>query len=269
LGLQQIKLSNNLLLPNKNSLFIGKVVHAFEALASTNSYAQELLTKSKPTEGTVISAATQTAGRGQIGSTWESPEGESLSLSVILYPHFLPAIKQFELNMVTALALRDALSAYAKSQVSVKWPNDVYLGSRKVAGILIYNQLIGAKVQHSIIGTGVNVNQPGFPPSLPFATSLCLDTGEVHDLNEVAQAYLQRLEQRYLQLRGKQQGSIRRDYYQHLLGYQELRNYRLPDGDEFAAEIAGVDEVGRLLLRIDGQLHPFALKEISMLPDIS
>lgn len=257
-----------MLLPNKNTLFIGKVVHAFEALTSTNSYAQELLAKSKPTEGTVISAATQTAGRGQIGSKWESPQGESLSLSVILYPHFLLARKQFVLNMATALALRDTLSAFAKSEVSVKWPNDVYLGPRKVAGILIQNQLAGQQVQHSIIGTGVNINQPAFPSELPFATSLYLDTGVSHDLDEVAASFLLVLEQRYLQLRAAQDARLRRDYYQHLAGYQELRTYRLPDGREFEAEAAGVDEAGRLLLRIDGRLQAFALKEIALVPDI-
>ena len=258
-----------MLLPNKNTLFIGKVVHAFQTLVSTNSYAQELLAKSKPSEGTVISAATQTGGRGQIGSKWESPEGQSLSLSVILYPHFLLARQQFALNMATALALRDVLSAYAKSEVSVKWPNDVYLGTRKVAGILIQNQLAGQRVQHSIIGTGVNINQPAFPPELPLATSLYQDTGTTHDLDEVAASYLQALEQRYLQLRAGQDARLRRDYYQHLIGYQELRTYRLPNGQVLTAEAAGVDEAGRLLLRIDGQLRPFALKEIALLPDIS
>ncbi len=192
-----------------------------------------------------------------------------MSLSVILYPHFLLARKQFELNMATTLALRDALSAYAKSEVSVKWPNDVYLGARKVAGILIQNQLAGQQVQHSIIGTGVNINQPAFPPELPFATSLYLDTGAPHDLDEVAASYLLALEQRYLQLRAGQHARLRRDYYEHLVGYQELRTYRLPDGRTFVAEAAGVDEAGRLLLRTDGQLQPFALKEIALVPDIS
>jgi BirA family biotin operon repressor/biotin-[acetyl-CoA-carboxylase] ligase len=170
--------------------------------------------------------------------------------------------------MATALALRDTLSAYAKSEVSVKWPNDVYLGPRKVAGILIQNQLAGQQVQHSIIGTGVNINQPAFPSELPFATSLYLDTGVSYDLDEVAASYLLALEQRYLQLRAAQDARLRRDYYQHLAGYQELRTYRLPDGREFEAEAAGVDEAGRLLLRIDGRLQAFALKEIALVPDI-
>ena len=171
--------------------------------------------------------------------------------------------------MATALALRDALAPYAKSEVSVKWPNDVYLGPRKVAGILIQNQLAGQQVQHSIIGTGVNINQPAFPAELPFATSLYLDTGVINDLDEVAASYLKALEQRYLQLRAGHATWLRRDYYQHLVGYQELRTYRLPDGRAFEAEAAGVDEAGRLLLRSDGQLQSFALKEIALVPDIS
>lgn len=257
-----------MLLPNKNTLFIGKVVHAFHALPSTNGYAQELLAKSKPTDGTVISAGSQTQGRGQIGSKWESPAGQSLSLSVILYPNFLLARRQFELNIATALALRDALSAYAKSTVLIKWPNDIYLGPRKVAGILIQNQLSGQQVQHSIIGTGVNINQPGFPPELPLATSIGLDTGQEYEVDVIAAKYLHALEQRYLQLRAGHLSRLKRDYYQHLLGYQELRKYRLPNGRELIAEIAGVDEAGRLLLRTEGQLKAFGLKEIAFVPDI-
>lgn len=258
-----------MLLPNKNTLFIGKVVHAFQALPSTNSFAKELLAKSKPIEGTVISAATQTAGRGQIGSKWESPEGQSLSLSVILYPHFLLVRKQFELNIVAALAVRDALMSFASSEVVVKWPNDVYLGSRKVAGILIQNQIAGQQLQYSIVGTGININQPEFSPELPYATSLLMDTGERQELDTVASHYLHALEQRYLQLRSGT-SRLKRDYYGCLLGYQEKRTYRLPNGDEFEAEAAGIDELGHLLLRLPGGgLQAYALKEVSLVPDIS
>ena len=266
-GLQQIKLSNNLLLRNKNTLFIGKVVLSFAELPSTNAYAQELLAKSKPIEGTVISAAAQTQGRGQIGSKWESPAGQSLSLSVVLYPHFLTAQQQFSLNIMTALALRDALAPYARSVVEVKWPNDVFLGGNKVAGILIQNQLAGSRVQHSIIGTGVNVNQPGFPEGLPLATSLSLDTGTEHDPERLASDYLLALEQRYLQLRAGQHSRLIRDYYQHLIGYQSPRQYALPDGKVITAEIAGVDKSGKLLLRREGKLEAFGLKALRLLPE--
>ncbi len=252
---------------NKNTLFIGKVVLSFAELPSTNAYAQELLAKSKPIEGTVISAATQTQGRGQIGSRWESPAGQSLSLSVVLYPHFLNAQQQFNLNIMTALALRDAIAPHARSAVEVKWPNDVFLGGKKAGGILIQNQLAGSRVQHSIVGTGVNVNQPAFPESLPMATSLYLDTGTEHSLDTLTSGYLLALEQRYLQLRAGQHNRLIRDYYQHLIGYQSLRQYALPDGRVITAEIAGVDKSGKLLLRHQGELSAFGLKEVRLLPE--
>ncbi|MCB0545397.1 MAG: hypothetical protein KDC70_17850, partial [Saprospiraceae bacterium] len=92
-----------------NTLFIGKVYHRFDQLPSTNDHAAELIAKSTPPEGTVIRAASQTAGRGQFGSRWESAAGKNLTLSVILYPDWLEAGAQFHLSMATALALHDTV----------------------------------------------------------------------------------------------------------------------------------------------------------------
>ncbi|MCB0573965.1 MAG: biotin--[acetyl-CoA-carboxylase] ligase, partial [Saprospiraceae bacterium] len=177
-----------------NTLFIGKVYHRFDQLPSTNDHAAELIAKSTPPEGTVIRAASQTAGRGQFGSRWESAAGKNLTLSVILYPDWLEAGAQFHLSMATALALHDTVYSIVQnlpdesllkagepstvyrlpstvhrppSTVKIKWPNDLYLGDRKAAGILIQNSLSGAHLQSSILGIGLNVNQPEFDPSLP------------------------------------------------------------------------------------------------------
>ena len=130
---------------NKNTLFIGKVFQHFASLESTNQYAVDLISKSKPIEGTVISTFNQTKGRGQIGSTWESAIGKNITLSVILYPSFLPIQKQFYLNQIVALAVKDLLQAYTSKVVQVKWPNDVYIHEHKTAGILIQNSVSGKK----------------------------------------------------------------------------------------------------------------------------
>lgn len=267
--LQQLKVSNNLRLQYKNTLFIGKVVHAFSALPSTNSYAQELLSKSTPIEGTVITAAEQTAGRGQIGSRWYSPARLCISMSVILYPRFLEARRQFGLNIIAALAVRDTVQRFLADgpPCRVKWPNDVYLGGKKVAGILIQNQIAGRQLQHTIIGIGLNVNVEHFPPDLPLATSLRQAGGALVDLRAVEEALGRALEQRYLALRGKQTAILQEAYYESLLGYEESSRYLLPSGREVVAVGKGVDEDGRLRLWFDGQEQVFGLKEIQWLPD--
>lgn len=253
-------------MPNKNTLFVGKVIHHFEALPSTNLYALELLSKSKPSEGTVISAAAQTAGRGQLGSGWHSPAGESLSVSVILYPSFLQARRQFYLTITAALALRDTLARYAENPVLIKWPNDIYLGTGKIAGILIQNQLAGQAIQYCIIGSGINVNQTAFPAELPQAVSLYQDTGQRQAPDELLDHYLLNLEQRYLQLRAGNTDRLLSDYYEHLLGYQIYKTYTQPDGAPFEAQIVGIDEIGRLKLRTsDGKEQAFGLKEVQLL----
>ncbi|WP_262712226.1 biotin--[acetyl-CoA-carboxylase] ligase [Phaeodactylibacter luteus] len=253
----------------KNTLFIGKVVHAFSALPSTNSHAQELLSKSTPIEGTVITAAEQTAGRGQIGSRWYSPASLCISMSVILYPRFLEARRQFGLNIIAALAVRDTVQHFLADgpPCRVKWPNDVYLAGKKVAGILIQNQIAGRQLQHTIIGIGLNVNVEQFPPALPLAISLRQAGGALYDLWAVEEALGRALEQRYLALRGKQIASLQEEYYENLLGYGESCRYLLPGGREVVAVGKGVDEDGRLRLWFDGQEQAFGLKEIQWLPD--
>ncbi|MEO0875802.1 MAG: biotin--[acetyl-CoA-carboxylase] ligase, partial [Bacteroidota bacterium] len=178
---------------NLNTLFVGNVVQHFEVLPSTNAYATELLAKTAPNEGTVISAAYQEAGRGQIGSSWTASAGENLLLSVILYPRWLVAQQQFLLSRAVALAVADTITHYVDGQAQVKWPNDVYFGDKKLAGILIQNSLSGKYLQWSVVGIGLNVNEAAFPVDLPKAGSLFLSAGQKFDLAEVQQTLFKRL----------------------------------------------------------------------------
>ncbi len=252
---------------NKNTLFIGKVVHAFEQLPSTNLYAQELLSKSAPSEGTAITAAYQTAGRGQLGSSWSSEAGSSLLMSVIFYPHFLSPRQQHWLNMLAALAIRDAVQAFVSAPVLIKWPNDIYLQGKKAAGILLQNSISSQRIQHCIAGLGINVNQQEFPESLPQATSLYLAEGHPQSVAELQQAVFEKLEQYYLRLKGHpSRGWLQEAYYGHLLGYQEIQHYQEPGGDPFPARLLGLDEHGRLLLQSGGQVKAYGIKEIARLP---
>ena len=129
----------------------------FEVLSSTNTYATELLAKTTPSEGTVISAGFQEAGRGQIGSSWTASAGKNLLLSVIPYPRWLAARQQFTLSQAVALAVADTISSATGKMAEVKWPNDVYLEGKKLAGILIQNSLSGTYLQNAVVGIGLNV----------------------------------------------------------------------------------------------------------------
>ncbi len=256
-----------------NTLFVGKVYHRFDELSSTNDYARDLLAKSKPPEGTVVQAASQSAGRGQFGSSWVSAPGENLTLSVILYPKWLPVQAQFRLNEAVALAVRDTVVWGLESvltpslQVSIKWPNDICIGPAKTAGILIQNTLKGAFLQTSIIGIGLNVNQTDFPESAPNASSLAGVLGRPTLLDTVSERLCEFLERRYLQLKSGNTTRLRAEYHEELYGSGAERYFERSGGATFRGIIQGVSEDGRLQVNNEaGQTELFGLKEIKFLP---
>ena len=106
------------------------MIYHFDQLTSTNNEA----TSSAYAEGDVVWADEQSAGRGQRGHKWESRKGENITFSVVLEPKFLPAIKQFLISEVVALAMVDALQYYGIG-AKIKWTNDIYVGDKKLAGI--------------------------------------------------------------------------------------------------------------------------------------
>jgi len=256
-----------------NTLFTGKVYYRFDELPSTNDWAAELLAKSKPPEGTVIRADSQSAGRGQFGSRWESAAGKNLTLSVVLYPTWLEAPAQFYLSMAVALALRDAADLSAPGTFSqspnpspqslIKWPNDLYLGQRKVAGILIQNGLSGQFLQSSIVGIGLNVNQTEFDPALPNPTSMALYFGRSFDRDKVAGSLFECLERRYLQLKSGQREALKAEYERSLYRLGERSHFvRATNGVEFDGIIRGVTEEGRLRVETGAGEANYDLKEI-------
>lgn len=255
-----------------NTLFTGKVYLRFDELPSTNDFARELLAKSRPPEGTVIRADTQTAGRGQFGSQWLSAPGENLTLSIILYPNWLRVADQFRLSETSALAVYDTVHRLLPSTVqrlpSIKWPNDIYMGSRKVAGILIQNTLAGACLETSVVGIGLNVNQTDFSSGAPNAASLALASGTNFDLEQVSEVLMECLERRYLQLKSGHSEALRSEYQARLYGLGEEKKFARPDGSVFTGTIQGVEPDGRLAVHIaGGALERFEVKSIQLLAE--
>ncbi|MBK8562656.1 MAG: biotin--[acetyl-CoA-carboxylase] ligase [Saprospiraceae bacterium] len=246
-----------------NTLFVGQTLLELPEVDSTNSFAHALLSKSKPADGTVISTFCQTAGRGQVGSHWESEPGKNISLSAILYPDFLEAKKQFQLNQCISLAVFDLVkNCLPERRVSIKWPNDIYVGSRKIAGILIQNALINTQIRSTVAGIGININQATFLSNLPNPTSLLLETGQEHPLHNLVPQLCEHLEARYLQLKAEKIVPLRHDYLRHLYRSGQLANYQRSSGEAFQGTILGIDEIGRLKMEIGSEIECFDLKEI-------
>ncbi len=219
---------------------------------STNRWLRE-----HATEGIrAVWADYQTHGRGQGGNHWESERGQNLTCSVLLQPADIPAHAQFRISMAVALAVVDALKPYAGEELSVKWPNDIYWRDRKLAGILIENRLQGNRIEESIVGIGINVNQRQFRSDAPNPVSLWQITGRETPREDLLEDLLQRIPV-YL---GQ---DLKARYMQALYRREGLHPYRDCQGT-FQASVADVEDDGHLVLQ-DSQGHQrrYAFKEVA------
>src|SRR5688572_5475237 len=178
---------------------MGKKLVFVPECPSTNTLALQITQQSPVKEGTLVITDHQTAGKGQRGNVWEAEAHQNLTFSLILKPGFLAINKQFFLNIVICLALKDYLKEKTPDLTYIKWPNDILVHEKKISGILIENQLQGPSILHSIAGIGLNINQRNF--TAPSAISLAMLTGNRFELEEELPVVLGFIESRYLQLR--------------------------------------------------------------------
>jgi BirA family biotin operon repressor/biotin-[acetyl-CoA-carboxylase] ligase len=236
----------------------------FKTIDSTNVYAMSLLSKTNPIHGTVISADFQTNGRGQIGRKWQSDPNQNIAISIILHPHFLNPQDQFALSKAIALGVVDFLNSFGLDNISIKWPNDIYINDKKVGGILIQNILSGSKYQTAIIGIGLNVLQKEFNHSLSNPTSLAISgfKGIIDD--DFYQNLFGKLEYRYQQLQKNSQ-KIHDDYYLFLYRIKEWSMYCELDERPFMARLIGTDSIGRMIVeRESGHTNHYSIGEIKL-----
>ena len=247
------------------TLFVGNKIISYKSIPSTNLFAQELLQSEMIYEGTIIKADKQTAGRGQRGSTWESSDGKNLTFSVILKPIFLEAKDQFYLSKCIAIAIRNFLKSEFNENVSIKWPNDIYVNNKKICGLLIENVLSGKFIKNSIVGIGLNVNQIEFPSSVGNATSMQLEYGSGYNLNQVLERLCSFIEVAYLNLK-KDKYCFDNQYLASLHQFGEFKSYWV-ENKKLQLKIVGVDVSGRLLTEnLGGETMSFDLKEIKFMP---
>ncbi|MEG1700868.1 MAG: biotin--[acetyl-CoA-carboxylase] ligase [Alistipes sp.] len=239
------------------------MIYHLDQTTSTNDDARD----AKYLHGDIIRAERQSAGRGQRGHSWTSAEGKNLLFSVVLEPTFLPVGEQFLLSEVVALALTDALSSYGIT-AKIKWTNDIYVGERKVVGILIEHHYAGSCLSRTIVGIGINVNQESFDPSLPNPASMKQLRAMDFDRDEVLVRVQTALMARYAQLEKGEKAALQADYRAQMYRLGEIHPFRYPDGTPTQAAIQGVKPSGELLLQhSDGQIRAYLFKEIEFVID--
>jgi len=220
-----------------------------ETVNSTNDYLKELAHRQILEEGTMITAQNQTAGKGQRGNSWESEAGKNITCSILLHPSFLPLQRFFLLSEVISLGVKETLDAYING-ITVKWPNDVYYQERKIAGILIENELTGNKYSLSVAGIGLNINQEHFLSDAPNPVSLKQITGLNHDTEAILKELVQNILCRYEQLKAGDTENLIRMYHEAL--YRKTGFHCYEDSERiFSARINHVSDDGFLHLITD------------------
>lgn len=250
------------------TLFIGQQLIFLHEVDSTNTYATNLLRNVNVAEGAVIFTDNQTQGKGQRGAIWNSEIGSNITVSCILKPHFLSIKNTFYLSKISALAIYDVLTELlpnSQFDIKIKWPNDILVNQKKIAGILIENNFNRDVIQHSVIGIGINVNQMEFKDLQHSASSLKLLTNQVYNKNDILEKLCQQLEKWYLKLKALKFSEIDEHYLNRLFGMNRLCLFSNTNNNEFSATIIGIDPDGKLILKhTDGKLYYYDVKEVKL-----
>ena len=232
---------------------------------STNREAQARIKAGSVGSNTFLTADYQTEGQGRGSNHWHSEPGKNLLMSWISSPAFLSVRTQFQLSKAVSLAICDLLVPRVGS-AAIKWPNDILVGERKVCGILIEVNVQGLSIRHAVTGIGLNVNQELFP-GFPFpATSLCLETGRITEMEPLRDELIRLLLDRYRELEQGDHRQIDGAYLSSLYGMGQMRSFRT-EGKLIQGEITGLSDTGELLVRSRGTERSYGMHEITMVPD--
>ena len=233
---------------------------------STNRYLQQLCQEAgnnKVEEFTTICADYQTAGKGQRGNSWEAAKGANLLFSFVCYPTFVPIRQQFVLSQLISLGIKETLDEYC-SDISIKWPNDIYWKEKKICGILIENDLQGNSIGRCISGIGLNINQEVFLSDAPNPISLKQITGEHYQRETILEKVMQRIEQSYQKLKEEPAyaSELATRYAASLFRREGLHCYQDKDG-LFYARLVRVEADGRFVLMDEAnQERSYLFKEV-------
>ncbi len=235
------------------------------AIGSTNSYLRQICAKREMQDFTVVLTSHQTEGRGQMGTSWSSQKGKNLTISVYKRIQTLPIDSGFYISMSTSLAIIRTLKRFNIPRLFVKWPNDILSEDKKICGILIENLIKNGKIEASILGIGLNVNQVEFQ-KLPKASSLKIITGRIFDNDELLNLIIEDLRFYFQKLDKSEFRNLKREYEKFLFRKNKPSTFKDKEGNMFPGYIKGINETGQLkVLTEDGIIKEYDLKGVELL----
>ena len=235
-----------------------------DAIDSTNSFLKEMIYKDVVEDYTIVIAEHQTNGRGQMGTVWDSDKGKNLMFSVFKDLSMHDVEFPFYISMAISLAIIKALKTLNIPDLRIKWPNDILSADKKICGILIEN-VIKNKLNSTIIGVGVNVNQTNFQ-ELPQASSLKNITGVHYNLDEVLQRIIKYTKEYSSVLQQGDYEAVKNEYEANLFRKNKPSTFKNAEGDLFSGFIKGVTKYGKLQVILEDEIvKKFDLKEITLL----
>lgn len=244
----------------KQALFGKEIIHLSDT-ESTNNFAAKLLSQNLCQNGAVIMADVQTQGKGQRGNIWLSESGKNLLSSFVFEPDNLSVENQIALTWATSLSLLETLRKFNIESL-IKWPNDIFVGRKKIAGILIENQLQGSRISCSIIGIGLNINQTFFEDLN--ATSLLLETNQLVEPRTFLNLLAHEMNEQFELIYSSNFEFLKSEYEANLFQMNELRSYEDEFG-EFVGKIIGTTNEGKILIEKSNAIQSYGLKEVVFL----
>ena len=233
-------------------------------LTSTNEYLWKLSEKQELEDFYTISAGFQKSGKGQDDNIWESAKDKNILLSIIVNPSFLLAENVFQISRWVSIAIINYLKEKGLRNIQIKWPNDIYIADRKIAGILIQNAMLGHHISKSMIGIGLNINQTVFVSNAPNPVSLKQLTQQDYSVNDEISSLIIYLQKNYRLLKSAPQQLIQ-DYHKFLYQRDQWCNYQIGE-ETIKGMIKGVDQFGRLVLeKSNGSTLVLDIKEVRFL----
>jgi len=232
---------------NLKTKIMGKKIHYFKEINSTNFFAKQLIGK-KPPEGTIIISEIQTKGRGRKQRTWASPKG-GLWFSTILYPK-IPPERGMLITMTCSVAIAEAIKELTNLEPVIKWPNDLLLNGKKICGILTEFDAEIDKINYVIVGIGINVNNKISDDLKKVAISIKQAYGKQISLVNLIREIIQKIDEKYIDLKSEDFESIKKSW----LNYSKIINRKISvhgEKDVLTGIVTDIDNSGCLILKTD------------------